>query len=120
MIEVIFKTAITFFAIYGIVQIFKDVLFFLSDSHRAYDNISVVVKVLNNEETLEATIRMILWKILKITHGSFMTDILIVDMGSTDSTAEIAKRLCNDYSFIHYTTNELYLKNKSEKNISRR
>lgn len=115
MIELIAKTIISFLVIYGFIALVKSVFSVVFSPKGSYDDIVVVVKVLNSEESLEATVRMILWKCLKFTHGGFVPNILIVDMGSTDSTAEIAKRLCADYSFIEYTTAELYNQAKNKR-----
>ncbi len=115
MVDIIIKTAVTFFAIYGFVQIVKDIVnMFLADKN-PYDDMFVVIKVKNSRETLEATVRLIMWKWLRVTHGTTVPNILIVDLGSNDETPQIAKHLCNDYSFIHYTTKELYEKAKSPK-----
>ena len=113
MANIIIKTAITFFAIYGLTQFIKDIIYILLKG-KTKSNYVIVVKVLNAEESLEATIRTIVWKTLAITRENHMPEILIVDMGSTDSTAEIAKKLCSDYGFIAYTTKELYLKVKNK------
>lgn len=112
MMDILIKTAVTFFAIYGLMGFLREIIDFFFSPKKIYDDLVVVVKVLNSQATLEATVRMILWKCLSISHGSFTPNILIVDLGSTDDTAVIAKKLCEDYSFIQYTTNELYLKAK--------
>ena len=113
MIDIISRTFITFFAIYGLTQLIRDIVFFFAEG-KSKQKLTVVVKILNAEESLEGVIRSLVWKIIKFTDGSFMPDILIVDMGSTDSTLDIAKRLCKDYSFISYTTKEIYEKIKSK------
>ncbi len=115
MIELVTKTIITFLVIYGFIALVRAVFNAVFSPKGSYDDIVVVVKVLNSEESLEATVRMILWKCLKFTHGGFVPNILIVDMGSTDSTSEIARRLCADYSFIEYTTSELYNEAKNKR-----
>jgi hypothetical protein len=112
MMDILLKTLITFFAIYGVTQFIKDIFLFLSREKNC--KYTIVVKVKDAQDSLEAIVRMIVWKTLAFTGGHHMPEILIVDMGSTDSTAEIAKRLCNDYSFIAYTTLETYEKIKSK------
>ena len=113
MTDAIVKTLVTFFAVYGLMGFVREIIDFFFSPKRVYEDLVVVVKVLNSQDTLEATVRMILWKCLSHSHGSFTPNILIVDLGSSDDTPQIAKRLCNDYSFIEYTTNELYLKSKN-------
>lgn len=114
MADVVIKTLITFFCIYGLTDFFKGILKFFFVPKNSLNNLVIVVKVLNSEKTLEGTIRMLLWKTLSTSHGGFTPNILIVDMGSTDSTPEIAKKLCNDYEFISFKTYDEYLKSKKE------
>lgn len=112
MSDVLLKTVITFLAVYGLVELIKDIFYCFTTNIRNKD-IVIVVKVKNAESNLEYTIRAIVWKTLAYTRGNYMPDILIVDLGSDDCTAQIAKKLCSDYSFIQYTTNELYNKAKN-------
>ena len=112
MAEIIIKTLITFFCIYGFTDLVKTVFRFFFSPKKPFDDMVIVIKVLNSEKTLEATVRMVIWKCLSISHGSFTPNILIVDLGSTDLTSAIAKRLCSDYSFIDYKTYGEYLKTK--------
>ncbi len=111
MADIIIRTFITFFAVYGLMGFVREVVEFFFSPKRKFDELIIVVKVLNSEDTLEATVRMILWKCMSAKHGGFTPNILIVDMGSDDSTPEIAKKLCRDYSFIKYTTYDVYSHN---------
>ena len=114
MAEIITKTLLTFFCMYGFIGLLQSLFEYIVSKNSAKNNFVIVIKVLNSEKTLEGTIRMIVWRALSITHGSFTPNILIVDMGSTDATFDIAQRLCKDYSFINYVTYEEYLKKKEE------
>ena len=113
MTDILIKTFITFFSIYGFCQIVKDIFFYLSFGKNEIKS-TVVVKVCNAEESLESAVRMIVWKCLAFSKGHSIPDILIVDMGSTDSTIEIAKQLCKDYSFVSCTTKEIYEKSRKK------
>jgi len=114
MISIITRTLITFFAIYGFTALIKEILDMFFMPKKNLKDLLIVIKVLNSEDTLEGIVRMILWKCLSLTHGGFMPNILIVDMGSSDDTADIAKRLSHDYSFIRYTTHEEYLNSQKK------
>ena len=111
MTNILLKTVITFFAIYGFVEILREVFSYFCHSDTNTDKFFIVIKVKDSEETLECTVRMIIWKCMSIAHGGFIPDILIVDMGSSDSTFQIAKQLCEDYAFIDYITYDDYVKN---------
>lgn len=114
MITVILRSLYTFFAIYGVVQLFSAVLDSVSMHVRKKNEFMIVIRVKDSENTIEGTIRMLAWKFLKNSTCGYIPDILIVDNNSTDNTAEIAQRLCDEYSFIYYTTAELYEKAKGK------
>ena len=113
MIAVIFKTIITFLSLYGFVHLIKDIISeFTGKSNKCNDDIAVVIKVKNAEQSIEATVRNIILKCLSNSFGGYIPDIIIVDMGSDDDTAIIAQKLCDDYTFVYYTTYDLYEKAK--------
>ena len=58
--------------------------------------VSVIIPAFNCEKTIEPTVNSIL------TSGLTDYEIVIVNDGSTDSTAIICKELCSKYSFIKY------------------
>ncbi|MBR5507850.1 MAG: hypothetical protein IKV88_07385 [Clostridia bacterium] len=112
---IFFKSLLTFFAIYGFVQILKDVYCFCIGVYRDKEKCTFVIKVKNCENSLEYTVRMLIWNFLSSSSGGYIPEILIVDMGSDDMTGQIAKNLSCEYSFIYYTTYELYEKSKGNK-----
>ena len=104
MYAIVFKTVITFLAIYAVLDmVIKLIDAFFGDKDAGDKRIFVVVKVLNQEKNLEYIIRSIIWKNLTSAKGGKLPAVLIVDMGSDDETSQIAMRLANDYSFIYYT-----------------
>lgn len=112
MIAVLLKTCITFFAVYGLFSLSKDLLHEIFKRDKLHDDVAIVIKVKNAGESLENTVRTIILKCLSVSFGGHIPDIIIVDMGSDDDTFKIAQKLCDDYSFIYYTTYELYEKAK--------
>ena len=113
MYQIVFKTIITFFVVYALLDIvirITDLIFDRGDDTE--ERTFIVVKVMNQEKNLEYIIRSIIWKNLSGTNGGRLPTVLIVDMGSTDDTAEIASRLAEDYPFIHFTDIEDYEKIK--------
>ncbi len=113
MLDIIFKTAITFFAVYGFVQLVKDVINVFLYGAKDESEFFIVIKVKNSADTLESVIRLIMWKWLCRSHGRHIPNILIVDLGSNDETYDIAQKLCKDFEFIYYTTEDLYNKAKN-------
>lgn len=65
-----------------------------------------IITVKNQEETIEATIRHIVNKML---YGkTLFTELIILDLDSTDNTPSILLRLSKDYPFIHITDKNSY------------
>ena len=115
MISIILKTIMSFFVIYGFANLCKDIfIYLLNNKSKDTTETIIVMKVRNSQDTLENAVRSVIWKCLNQNNGGRIYDILIVDLGSFDDTALIAKKLSEDYSFVHYTTEELYKKAKGE------
>lgn len=116
MFEIIFKTLITFFTVYALIDIFTKVInFFVSEGSQKGETF-IVIKVKNQENNLEYIVRSIIWDFLTKSGGTKVPYILIVDVGSNDCTDKIAKRLCEDYEFIYYATEDKY--NEMKKQLS--
>ena len=108
MYEILFKTAITFFVIYALIDILTRFYRFLTSENKQQGELFIVIKVKNQENNLECIIRSVIWNFLAHNGGTNVPNILIVDLGSEDSTSLIAEKLCDDYEFIFYTTEEKY------------
>ena len=104
---VIFKTIVTFLAAYAMIDIIIRLVGFFFKPING-DDVYVIIKVRNREKDLEYIVRSVVWRNLKQSRGGFVPNVLIVDMGSDDSTAAIARALADDYSFIYYITQEEY------------
>ena len=107
MMTIVLKSIVTFLAFFGFVQLVKEIFNYIISEDDSNEYI-VVIKVKNSENTLEAAVRTVILKSLRDSSGGYIPEILIVDMGSEDATPQIAQKLCDDYSFIHYTTEEQY------------
>lgn len=106
---IFWKAAVTVLVIYAVIDIVRRMVTAVFRKKPAIsDDVFLVLKVKNQQSTLEGVVRALIWKHLRLNIGGFVPNILIVDMGSDDDTAEIAKRLCDDYSFIYFTTEEQY------------
>ncbi len=103
--KLIFDALVWFFACFGIIQLVKMIV--LNFKNEGINNsYLIVVKVINKQDTIEGILRSIVWDNLK--RGSCVPPILVVDMGSTDDTPSILKRLSQEYSFIHVTDKNGY------------
>ncbi len=111
MWNILFKSIVTVLVIYALVDIIKQVIHFVLFRGSGYnENVFIAIKVKNNQDNLEGVVRRIICQYLKNSNGGIIPTILIVDGGSTDETRKIALSLCDDYSFVYYTTLEEYEK----------
>ncbi len=109
MWTIFWKAAVTVLVIYAVIDIVRR-FFTAVFRKKPYisDDVFLVLKVKNQQANLEGIVRLLIWKQLRLNAGGYVPNILIVDMGSEDETAEIAMRLCDEYAFIYYTTAEQY------------
>ncbi len=106
---ILLKSVVTVLVIYALIDIVHKTIFafFIREPYKD-ENVFVVIKVKNQESKIEGVVRSLILKHLSVSGGGYVPNILIVDTGSKDSTPEIAKRLSEDYSFIHFVTEEKF------------
>ena len=111
---ILWKALVTVLVIYALITILgKIIIAIFAPAPYTNRDAFVVIKVKNQEENIEGVIRGVIWHNLKISKGGYVPNILIVDANSNDRTKEIADKLCEQYSFIFYTTEEQFEKMKS-------
>ena len=77
---------------------------------RRNDEIFIVISVKNQQEYVEDIVRTTVWKSLHRLGGREVPQIYVVDCGSTDDTANIAERLCDEYDFVTALSCDEYIK----------
>lgn len=68
----------------------------------------MVLKVKNDEDTIEDTIRTLAEEIFFTSKEILVSELIVVDMGCIDETIDIVKALQRQYRFIRITTKEEY------------
>lgn len=70
-----------------------------------------VLTVKNTEESIEGIVRSIAWKIQNCNEKDtlYPKELIILDLGSTDSTFFILNSLAKEYPFIHPMTKTNYI-----------
>lgn len=107
------KALVTVLVIYAIIHIVSGFVSALMYPKPYKDEDSfVVIKVRNQEKNLEYAVRSVVWQSLSLSRGGYIPNILIVDSGSVDGTREIAEKLCEQYAFVFYTTEDDFEKMK--------
>lgn len=112
---ILWQALVTVLVIYAILNIVnKFITFLFNPEPYSQKDSFVVIKVKNQEQNIEKVVRGVIMHNLKITCGGYVPNILIVDTGSSDNTKEISEKLCQQYSFVFYTTEEEFEKIKKD------
>ena len=114
MLQVFFKTFVTFFFIYGIVEMLSKIYTMFKEGKNEKREIFIFIHVKNLEHTLEYIIRSTIFDYFMKYGGRTVPNIVVVDKGSNDRTEEICKKLCKDYEFLYYASEKEYLDFKNE------
>lgn len=99
MLEFVVNTIFWTLALYGLIEIIKNIIYISTYTKFQSDGIYLIVTVKNQEEKIEGFLRSILFKIL-YGKEEYFRNILVVDLKSKDSTKEIIKRLEMEYDNI--------------------
>ena len=99
-----------FFAITGMFSLIVDSVNFFCSSLNQREKARVVLTVKNRQDSVESQIRSIVWQYLHKNSIAGVPEIIVVDLGSTDDTPKILERIANDYSFVHITDKDGYIK----------
>ncbi len=89
-------------AIYGLFQIFKNIININTYTKFKSEGIYLIIAVKNQEDKIEGFLRSILFKIIYGREEN-VKNIIVTDLGSTDCTREITKRLCKEYECLKET-----------------
>jgi len=95
----IIQVIIWILALYGLIEIVIETYracFVLNNVKDMY----ILVAVKNQEEYIEGIVRSIVFKNLYDRNDEIFNNIIIADMGSTDNTVHILKKLCGEYEFL--------------------
>ncbi len=103
MTNFIINCIIWTFALYGLFEIIKSIIYICTYTNLKSDGIYFIIAVKNQEERIEGVLRSIIFKILygKEEH---IKNIIVADLNSGDSTKEIAKKLSQEYKCINTIT----------------
>ena len=103
MLEFVLDTIFWTLAIYGLVEIIKNVIYISTYTKFKASGIYVIIAVKNQEEKIEGFLRSIIFKIL-YGREEYLKNIIVADLQSQDQTKEIAKNLSNDYEILKVTS----------------
>ena len=94
--EFVLNTIFWTLAIYGLLEIIKNIIYLSTYTKFKSDGIYLIIAVKNQEEKIEGFLRSTLFKIL-YGREEYFRNIIVADLESTDKTKEIAKKLSKEY-----------------------
>ena len=84
-------------AIYGIIEIIKNVIYIHSCNNIKTDGIHMIIAVKNQENTIEGFLRTLNFRIL-YGKENIIENIIVLDLNSSDNTKHIVERFSTDCS----------------------
>lgn len=102
MVEFILSTIFWTLALYGLVEIIKNIIYIGTYTKFKSDGIYVIIAVKNQEDKIEGFLRS---SIFKIFYGKeeIIKEIIVADLQSTDDTKKIIEKLAKDYECLKIT-----------------
>lgn len=86
-------------ALYGIIEIIKNLLYIHSCNKIQTDGINLIVTVKNQEDKIEGLLRNLNFRIL-YGKEDCINNIIVLDLNSSDKTKNIIDKFSNDNSFV--------------------
>lgn len=90
------------FALYGLFELVKQILYMCTYTNMKADGIYIIIAIKNQEERIEGFLRSSLFKLL-YGKEEYIKDIIVTDLGSTDKTKEIVEKMSIDYECVKTT-----------------
>ena len=102
MANFIFQTIFWVLALYGLIEILKNIYYIMVHTNLKADGIYLIIATKNQENKIEGFLRTVLFRFI-YGKEELIKDIIITDLGSKDNTKEIINRLNIEYDCIKYT-----------------
>lgn len=97
--EFIINSILWTFALYGLFELIKQVIYMCTYTNLKADGIYIIIAVKNQEEKIEGFLRSSLFKIF-YGKEECIKDIIVADLNSTDKTKEIVDKMSKDYECV--------------------
>lgn len=97
--EFIINSILWTFALYGLFELIKQIIYMCTYTNLKADGIYIIIAVKNQEEKIEGFLRSSLFKIF-YGKEECIKDIIVADLNSTDKTKEIVDKMSKDYECV--------------------
>ncbi len=116
--QIIGYALVCFFCVYGFIQMLFYILDLIFETRQLKNKkIYTVLFVKNEEETIESTVRALLWKAVKNDTGIADREITVIDLGSSDETVTLLKALEQESNAVRLRTVEELISCGIEENM---
>ncbi len=99
MMEFIVNGIFWVLAIYGLIELIKQVVYICTYTNLKSDGIYVIIAAKNQENRIEGFLRTLLFRLI-YGKEECVKDVIVTDLDSTDDTMKILTRLSKDYDCI--------------------
>lgn len=115
--NVVLYSVICFFALYGILELILTIIHYRpqTNGEKIISKPYAVLSIKNHEDCIESVIRSIAWHMTaQAGCAQYITELIVIDLGSSDQTPDILNLLSHEYDFIHVMNKDEYLNYVSE------
>lgn len=106
MANFILTSLLWILALYGLFDIIREIIHIHKYPKVMLRGTDIIITVHNQENNIECILKLFIYKMLYSTMN--ITDIIIVDLNSTDKTLEILKTFSQDFEFVKVLTLDEY------------
>ncbi len=96
MVDFILNLVLWTCAIYGLIEIIKNIYYICSTTNLKNDGIYLIIACKNQENSIEAYMRSVFFRLV-YGKEEYIKNVLVTDLNSSDQTVDILKRLQEDY-----------------------
>ncbi len=96
MINFIYQAILWTFALYGVFEIIKTIVYVCTYNNFKSDGIYLIIAVKNQGKKIEGFMRSLIFRIL-YGKEDIVKDIIVTDLDSKDDTMQILEKLSKDY-----------------------
>ena len=99
MLTFIFIVIFWTLALYGLIEIIKNIYYILTYTNLKSDGIYVIIAVKNQEQKIEGFLRTVLFRLIYGKEEQ-IKQVIVTDLGSNDETPRIIEKIEQDYGNI--------------------
>lgn len=103
MLNFIFYALVYTFAIYGIFEIIKKIIYIMDYTNLSEDGIYIIIAVKNEEKRIEGVLRSILFKIM-YGKEDMIKKVILTDLDSKDNTIKTLRNFKKENEYVNVST----------------